>query len=598
MKLLEELKKMIINFRFNCGIKDKALTMPRNVKIMGIKVEVLSLVMTIVSSIFAFLLKISNMMIEMKLLLLGLLIFMLYRGEMIIRGAYNIYLDSERSKFNLIFDDEMVYVASKIVGKTKDLVLKYDERMKVYKVLDNEAILNTIRNYLENTWYQQLKHGIDIIEIISIVIMIVTAILTNTSIPNNIFIPLIVVFSFIAFMSSAYSNIYRDTFYEKHRKYNNEQSVIVNDLLRVPLVVNKDLDVRINRFKKTVVDSNANVKKYYNKLNIIRLIVNILETFAQYGIIIFYVININLSNLTLSSITEMTATLVIVETVLGQIRRFVHTLDLNSDRVIRIKKEEEDMKLILDTYYKVIDKMETTKEVDSINIKPFTISYVEESKNDIPFTLKSDINIDLNRGEIAVLYGASGTGKSTFMNMITERITIEKNVDIPSTNRFMFYSEKLQFGSFNIYDELFLDEKPDLNKMEDILKKLNLWYEIGTVSKDVWQYLKEKKFDHSLSNGQKQRLIIAKILYYLDDSIDALILDEPTSGLDDKNEIGVDAENILEYIVKYANKDKKRIIVISTHQNIDGFKNKMSKDYKIKSFNFIKGKENSTIKEI
>ena len=126
------------------------------------------------------------------------------------------------------------------------------------------------------------------------------------------------------------------------------------------------------------------------------------------------------------------------------------------------------------------------------------------ANNDIPFTLKSDKDININKGEVVVLYGPSGSGKTTFMNMLTERIKLEKSTDIPTTSRFLMYDDKLKFGSLSIYEELFCDSKnPDLEKMNDILKKLHLWDEIEANSKDVWQYMKEKKFEYSLSNGQK-----------------------------------------------------------------------------------------------
>ena len=161
------------------------------------------------------------------------------------------------------------------------------------------------------------------------------------------------------------------------------------------------------------------------------------------------------------------------------------------------------------------------------------------------------------------------------------------------------YEDKLKFGSLSIYEELFCDSKnPDLEKMNDILKKLHLWEEIEANSKDVWQYMKEKKFEYSLSNGQKQRLILAKLLYFIDDNIDALILDECTSGLDDDDEYHIDACDVLEFIVKYSNKDKKRMVIISTHQNIDKFKENIKNEYKIRNFQFIKKNENSYIEEI
>ena len=110
--------------------------------------------------------------------------------------------------------------------------------------------------------------------------------------------------------------------------------------------------------------------------------------------------------------------------------------------------------------------------------------------------------------------------------------------------------------------------------------------------------MKEKKFEYYLSNGQKQRLILAKILYFLNDDIDALILDEATSGLDNDNATDIDAQNVLEYIINYANKDKKRIIIISTHQNLDNFKKNIKKEYNIKEFEFIKADEKSIINEL
>ena len=176
------------------------------------------------------------------------------------------------------------------------------------------------------------------------------------------------------------------------------------------------------------------------------------------------------------------------------------------------------------------------------------------------------------------------------MKLITERITLNKSVEIPSTSRFLYYDEKLKFGSLSVYQELFCnDEQPNLAKMQDILENLHLWQEITTNCVDVWQYLKEKKYNH-FSNGQKQRLILAKMLYWLDENIDVLVLDECTSGLDDViGEVeGANAQEILEYITTYSNKDKKRIVVISTHQNIDDFISNIETNFNIQKLQFIR----------
>ncbi len=598
--IIQEVINLIIKFFKPYGLSDELLTIPENVKRMGFKVGFMQLGITIIALVFAFMLKITNLMIEYRLILLGMLFFMLYRGQQVVEKAFNLFESSEIQKFSLIFEDEIVFRGSQIIGKTSNKVLKYDSANKLYKIMSNESALNTIKNYLENLWKQKIQHTFDVFKIISVLIMLVVAILTNTIINQAVFIPLIFVFVIISFVSSAYINLNRDAYYKKHREYNNEQSLIVNDLLRVPVIVKNDLDMRINKFQKLVIASNENVTDLHKKINLSQLFVTIMEAVSQYGIIIFYLLEVEWNSISLATITEITATLLIVETALGQIRSIADTLDNHNERITILEKEEEDMSLILDVYNIETTRASEPKNIKDIDIIPFSIRYFEESENDKPFTLLSKEPIHINEGEVVILYGASGSGKSTFMKMLTGRIRLEKSTEIPSTSRFLFYDEKLKLGSLSIFEELFCcEENPDLDKMQLILENLHLWNEIKSNCFDVWKWMHEKQFEQSLSNGQKQRLILAKILYWLDYDVDVIVLDECTSGLDDKAESdSADAERILEYIVRYANSDKKRIVIISTHQNIDGFKQNLANEFTFRNFQFTKDMECNLIKEI
>lgn len=541
--LIREVVNLIIKFFKPYGLSDEMLSIPNSVKRMGFKVSFMNFGMTVIALTFAFMLKVTNMMIEYRFILLGIIFFMLYRGQQVVREAFYLFESSESKKFELIFEDEIVFRGSQIIGKTSDKVLKYDESNNLYKIMSNESVLNTIKNYLQNLWRQKIQHT---------------------------------------------------------REYNNEQSLIVNDLLRVPVIVRNDLDMRIEKFQKTVIASNENVTKFHKKMNLSRLFVTTMEAFSQYGIIIFYLLGVEWSSINLSTITEIAAVLLIVETALGQISRIAETLNNHNERLTILEKEEKDMSLILEVFHSESAKITTPKIVDNIKINPFSIQYLEESENDKPFTLVSKEQIHIKNGEVVILYGPSGSGKSTFMKMLTERIRLEKSTEIPSTSRFLFYDEKLKFGSLSIFEELFCcEENPDLTKMQTILENLHLWCEIKSNCFDVWKWMKEKRFDQSLSNGQKQRLILAKMLYWLNDEIDVLVLDECTSGLDDKSENdSADAERILEYIVRYVNSDKKRIIIISTHQNIDGFKSKLADEFKFRNLQFAKEEEKNLVKEV
>ena len=598
--LIREVVNLIIKFFKPYGLSDEMLSIPNSVKRMGFKVGFMNFGMTVIALTFAFMLKVTNMMIEYRFILLGIIFFMLYRGQQVVREAFYLFESSESKKFELIFEDEIVFRGSQIIGKTSDKVLKYDESNNLYKIMSNESVLNTIKNYLQNLWRQKIQHTFDVFEMISVIIMLIVAILTNTSISQVVFISLIFVFVLISFFSSAYISLNRETYYKKHREYNNEQSLIVNDLLRVPVIVRNDLDMRIEKFQKTVIASNENVTKFHKKMNLSRLFVTTMEAFSQYGIIIFYLLGVEWSSINLSTITEIAAVLLIVETALGQISRIAETLNNHNKRLTILEKEEKDMSWILEVFHSESAKITTPKIVDNIKINPFSIQYLEESENDKPFTLVSKEQIHIKNGEVVILYGPSGSGKSTFMKMLTERIRLEKSTEIPSTSRFLFYDEKLKFGSLSIFEELFCcEENPDLTKMQTILENLHLWCEIKSNCFDVWKWMKEKRFDQSLSNGQKQRLILAKMLYWLNDEIDVLVLDECTSGLDDKSENdSADAERILEYIVRYVNSDKKRIIIISTHQNIDGFKSKLADEFKFRNLQFAKEEEKNLVKEV
>lgn len=524
--LIREVVNLIIKFFKTHGIKDEILNIPENVKQMGLKVKIMNLAINVLTLIFAFMHKATNMLIEHRLILLGIILFMLYRGQRILKDAFFLFGDTEREKFQHIFEDEIAFRGSKIIGKTTDRVIKYDESNKLYKLMDNESMLNTIRSYLKNLWSQRIQHTFDVLELISVMVMLIVTILTNTSISQAIFIPMISIFVIISFFSSAYISLNRGNYYKKHREYNNEQDLIINDLLRVPVIVKKDLNMRINKFQETLIASNENISNFHNKINFSRLFTTILETFSQYGIIIFYLLGVKWDTINLGTIAEITAMLAIIETAFGQIRRSADTLNKHNERLIILEKEEKDMKLILEVYHNEATKNGSFKIVENIKINPFTIRYLEESENDKPFKLALKKQILINNGEVVVLYGPSGSGKSTFMNMLTERIRLEKSTNIPSTQRFLFYDEKLKFGSLSIYEELFCcEETPDLLKMQGILENLHLWSEIKSNCFDVWKWMKEKKFEKSLSNGQKQRLIIAKLLYWLDNEIDVLVLD-------------------------------------------------------------------------
>ena len=166
-----------------------------------------------------------------------------------------------------------------------------------------------------------------------------------------------------------------------------------------------------------------------------------------------------------------------------------------------------------------------------------------EAKNiyktfDIVHVLKG-INLKVNDGEVVVLVGASGSGKSTFLRCLnllaapTSGSVLIDGVDItdPSVDLNQIRRKVgMVFQSFNLFENMTVIENIKLAP-----KKL-LHISDAAAEKEARQLLKRvgllDKADMMpkyLSGGQKQRIAIARALAM---HPEAVLFDEPTSALD------------------------------------------------------------------
>lgn len=149
------------------------------------------------------------------------------------------------------------------------------------------------------------------------------------------------------------------------------------------------------------------------------------------------------------------------------------------------------------------------------------------------------INLKVNDGEVVVLVGASGSGKSTFLRCLnllatpTSGSVLIDGVDItdPSVDLNQIRRKVgMVFQSFNLFENMTVIENIKLAP-----KKL-LHISDAAVEKEARQLLKRvgllDKADMMpkyLSGGQKQRIAIARALAM---HPEAILFDEPTSALD------------------------------------------------------------------
>lgn len=201
----------------------------------------------------------------------------------------------------------------------------------------------------------------------------------------------------------------------------------------------------------------------------------------------------------------------------------------------------------------------------SIKFKDVSFRYDKKSK----FSLNG-INIEIKHGENVGIIGFTGSGKSTFIDILIGLLKPTKgDVLIDDKN---LYSNKNNIESWHkklshVPQEVFLadndilkniaygleNNKIDIKKIRDAIANSQLTNFINNQNKGLNYKVGERGIN--LSGGQRQRLGIARALYG-DPKI--LILDEATSALDSKTE-----EKILNMILK---RDDDQTCIMITHR--------------------------------
>lgn len=154
-------------------------------------------------------------------------------------------------------------------------------------------------------------------------------------------------------------------------------------------------------------------------------------------------------------------------------------------------------------------------------------------------TVLSNVNLDLQEGDVRVLMGASGSGKSTLLRCLNRLVeptsgsivfrgkeVLGPQVDVKELRKqigFVFQQFAL-YSHLNVLDNVALG----LRKLQGMSKsqaKERALHELSHFDMTAHQ----DKYPSQLSGGQKQRVAIARALA-MDPAV--LVLDEPTSALD------------------------------------------------------------------
>lgn len=187
----------------------------------------------------------------------------------------------------------------------------------------------------------------------------------------------------------------------------------------------------------------------------------------------------------------------------------------------------------IDAFYDIEKKAQEVKDAGNVRLemkgayignKIFEAKHVYKSFGDIK--ILEDFNYVFSRYEKMGIVGNNGTGKSTFIKMLTgESLPDKGEFDIGETVNFGYYSQ----------DGLSFNEQL---KVIDVVQNIAEVIDLGnghklTASQFLQHFLfppeKQHNYVYKLSGGEKRRLYLCTILIK---NPNFLVLDEPTNDLD------------------------------------------------------------------
>lgn len=194
-------------------------------------------------------------------------------------------------------------------------------------------------------------------------------------------------------------------------------------------------------------------------------------------------------------------------------------------------------------------------------------------------TLKilKNINFSINYGDKVSITGESGSGKSTFLNLVGGldkatggKIFFEnKDITLMDEDELTYFRNK-KIG-FIFQDHYLLEEFTALENV--YIPYLVNNYDIKKASDKAYELLKivgmEKRIKHfpsQLSGGEKQRVAIARS--FINDPL-LILADEPTGNLDEKN-----SHTVMELLFDIAEKKNHSLIIVSHSTQVVKLSNK------------------------
>jgi len=164
---------------------------------------------------------------------------------------------------------------------------------------------------------------------------------------------------------------------------------------------------------------------------------------------------------------------------------------------------------------------------DVLRLKDVVFKYDKNNKDAVEFRIDE---LEIKKGHRYCVTGKSGFGKSTLAKLLSGTFKPMSGV-IPEVDSVYMFAESEMFNT-TIAENITLGDASDNKEITDMLQALEVSVDLDVFKDSVGES------GHLLSTGQKQRINLARTLFYARRHPDALIvMDEVTAALDIKTSI-------------------------------------------------------------
>ena len=204
------------------------------------------------------------------------------------------------------------------------------------------------------------------------------------------------------------------------------------------------------------------------------------------------------------------------------------------------------------------------RRLNSVKLSGVHLNYINKDNSKISPKL-NNLKLSLKKNHIYGIYGESGSGKTSLLNMLSGFIKPNKGQVFINEKVHNFYdlTKKFKIGyapqTPTILDEnIIMNTTLEYSNSNEKITRLKEYLKIFNLKK----FINKKYFENnyissikSMSGGEKQRIGFIRAII---NNPDLILLDEPTSSLDKKNE-----KKIFKFLLSIK---KNKIIVVTSHK--------------------------------